>query len=89
MSSNTKTEVARPTGRVGGLGGLGADKLSDQKYQLSRNELERVTEVFKMYETGLREATIYPKVRNGNIIPTNACKFLHLILKLFLRSPIV
>ena len=30
--------------------------------KLSTNELERVTEVFKMYETGLREATIYPKV---------------------------
>ena len=32
------------------------------KQQLSRDELDRVTEVFKMYETGLREATIYPKV---------------------------
>jgi len=31
--------------------------------QLSKNELERITEVFKIYETGLREATIYPKVR--------------------------
>jgi hypothetical protein len=31
--------------------------------QLSKDELDRVTEVFKMYETGLREATIYPKVR--------------------------
>ena len=30
--------------------------------QLSKDELDRVTEVFKMYETGLREATIYPKV---------------------------
>ena len=29
--------------------------------QLSKNELERVTEVFKMYQTGLREAAIYPK----------------------------
>lgn len=29
--------------------------------KLSANELDRVTEVFKMYETGLREATIYPK----------------------------
>jgi hypothetical protein len=29
---------------------------------LSKNELERITEVFKIYETGLREATIYPKV---------------------------
>ncbi len=32
------------------------------KQQLSNDELDRVTEVFKMYETGLREATIYPKV---------------------------
>jgi len=32
--------------------------------QLSKNELDRITEVFKMYETGLREATIYPKVRD-------------------------
>ena len=30
--------------------------------QLSKDELDRVTEVFKVYETGLREATIYPKV---------------------------
>merc|ERR1711983_315009 len=42
-------------------------KLKDQNQvpqtapKLSANELERVTEVFKMYETGLREATIYPK----------------------------
>ena len=34
-----------------------------QNAQLSKNELDRVTEVFKMYETGLREATIYPRVR--------------------------
>lgn len=33
-----------------------------QNAQLSKNELDRVTEVFKMYETGLREATIYPRV---------------------------
>ena len=32
--------------------------------QLSKNELDRITEVFKIYETGLREATIYPKVTN-------------------------
>ena len=35
---------------------------SKTKQQLSKDELDRVTEVFKMYETGLREATIYPKV---------------------------
>ena len=34
--------------------------------QLSKDELDRVTEVFKMYETGLREATIYPKVKTYN-----------------------
>ena len=39
------------------------DKIPPQAPKLSANELERVTEVFKMYETGLREATIYPKVR--------------------------
>ena len=37
-------------------------KLPQSAPKLSANELERVTEVFKMYETGLREATIYPKV---------------------------
>ncbi len=30
--------------------------------ELSKNELDRVTEVFKMFETGQRDATIYPKV---------------------------
>ncbi len=34
--------------------------------QLSKNELDRITEVFKIYETGLREATIYPKVNKKN-----------------------
>ena len=34
----------------------------DPTQQLSKDELDRVTEVFKVYETGLREATIYPKV---------------------------
>ena len=33
--------------------------------QLSKNELDRITEVFKIYETGLREATIYPKVKRA------------------------
>lgn len=37
------------------------EKLPQSAPKLSANELERVTEVFKMYETGLREATIYPK----------------------------
>ena len=39
----------------------------NQNMQLSKDELDRVTEVFKMYETGLREATIYPKVRKSNL----------------------
>ena len=39
--------------------------------QLSKDELDRVTEVFKMYETGLREATIYPKVRE---LSESGCK---------------
>ena len=34
-----------------------------QPAQMSRNELERVTEVFKFYETGVRDAAMYPKVR--------------------------
>ena len=29
---------------------------------LTKNELERLTEVFKMYETGVREAAIRPSV---------------------------
>ena len=29
---------------------------------LTKNELERLTEVFKMYETGVREAAIRPTV---------------------------
>ena len=29
---------------------------------LTKNELERLTEVFKMYETGVREAAIRPGV---------------------------
>ena len=39
-----------------GLGGLPPPDLTEQ-------ELEVVTTVFRNYETGLREATIYPKVR--------------------------
>ena len=47
-----------------GLGGLPPPDLTEQ-------ELEVVTTVFRNYETGLREATIYPKVRFGlhNQIP--------------------
>ncbi len=39
------------------------DKPFNPASQLSKNELERITEVFKIFETGLREATIYPKVK--------------------------
>ena len=38
--------------------------------QLSKNELDRITEVFKIYETGLREATIYPKVNKNDPVST-------------------
>ena len=41
----------------------------DPNMQLSKDELDRVTEVFKMYETGLREATIYPKVNHCKLNP--------------------
>ena len=57
-------KVATPTKPGGGGGQAKSDKpkLSKEKQALSKNELDRVTEVFKMYETGLREAAIYPKV---------------------------
>ena len=42
----------------------------DPNMQLSKDELDRVTEVFKMYETGLREATIYPKVNYYKLNPS-------------------
>jgi hypothetical protein len=32
-------------------------------YITKKNHLQEVTTVFRSYETGLREATIYPKVR--------------------------
>ena len=32
--------------------------------ELTEREMEVVMTVFKSFETGLREATIYPKVRN-------------------------
>ena len=34
----------------------------EEKEELTEAELEFVTTVFKSFETGLREATIYPKV---------------------------
>ena len=46
-----------------GKSGDPATPAQNPNMQLSKDELDRVTEVFKMYETGLREATIYPKVR--------------------------
>ncbi len=33
-------------------------------YIAKKNHLQEVTTVFRSYETGLREATIYPKVRH-------------------------
>ena len=45
-----------------GKSGETATTAQNPNMQLSKDELDRVTEVFKMYETGLREATIYPKV---------------------------
>ena len=40
---------------------VGKDSLKDE--QLTLSEMEVVTTVFKSYETGLRQATILPKVR--------------------------
>ncbi len=59
--------MADKKGGGGGGGGKGGGKVETPtktpgQQALSRNELERLTEVFKMYETGLREAAIYPKV---------------------------
>ena len=34
----------------------------EEKEELTEAEMEFVTTVFKSFETGLREATIYPKV---------------------------
>ena len=38
---------------------MGENKVLDE---LTEREMEVVTTVFKSFETGLREATIYPKV---------------------------
>ena len=51
--------------RMEGLG-LPAPDLTEQ-------ELEVVTTVFRNYETGLREATIYPKVRRPVAESENKC----------------
>ena len=50
-----------------GKSGDPATPAQNPNMQLSKDELDRVTEVFKMYETGLREATIYPKVRTRKL----------------------
>ena len=50
-----------------GKSGDPATPAQNPNMQLSKDELDRVTEVFKMYETGLREATIYPKVRTRQL----------------------
>jgi len=47
---------------------------SQSAMKLSKNELDRITEVFKIYETGLREATIYPKVKIS-ILPHKILNF--------------
>ena len=62
----------------------GKEKVPPQAPKLSANELERVTEVFKMYETGLREATIYPKVRVISIRTLNT--FTPFTLKILKRA---
>ena len=66
LTSNTITDTTN-TAATTGTGTTSTkkdpkEKVPPQAPKLSANELERVTEVFKMYETGLREATIYPKV---------------------------
>ena len=38
--------------------------------ELSEREMEAVTTVFRSFETGLREATIYPKVELKSILST-------------------
>ena len=53
--------------------------------QLSKDELDRVTEVFKMYETGLREATIYPKVRDYRIAKLMLQRLLIFVFLLFIK----
>lgn len=63
-STTTATTTAAATTTTSSKSKDGKEKVPPQAPKLSANELERVTEVFKMYETGLREATIYPKVRN-------------------------
>ena len=56
--------------------------------KLSANELERVTEVFKMYETGLREATIYPKVSVKLIYPIEHLKKWELAKNISHKNPL-
>ncbi len=68
MATPTSTKGKRPLG-------------TQATAQLSKNELERITEVFKIYETGLREATIYPKVRLSFYIKKLKLSILKLPLK--------
>ena len=41
---------------------LRTETVNPEEEELTEAELEFVTTVFKSFETGLREATIYPKV---------------------------
>ena len=44
---------------------------SSVEHELTEAEMEVVTAVFKSFETGLREATIYPKVDNDILHSSN------------------
>ena len=61
-SAGTGTATTNPDGSAKKTKYGQQQQVPQTEAKLSTNELERVTEVFKMYETGLREATIYPKV---------------------------
>jgi len=60
-SAGTGTATTNPDGSAKKTKYGQQQQVPQTEAKLSTNELERVTEVFKMYETGLREATIYPK----------------------------
>ena len=66
-------------------GNKAKDQLGDTN-ELSKRELECVTTVFKSFETGLREATILPRVRFHFVIQEDRtiveCKWCHEIEKL-------
>lgn len=74
-TDTTNTATSTATGTTSTSKKDPKEKLPQQAPKLSANELERVTEVFKMYETGLREATIYPKVGSLYITPITPSSF--------------